>query len=686
MHKHQIVAVGASSGGSAHESVIAGATQRLRWRINRLRCMTPVEIQHRALRAVTARAERWGLRNSATMPRPDLAQHAHAWIHVTKAVDPARYLMAANRIIAGEFDIFALRCVKLGYLPRWNRDPKTGVEAPLRFGKLLDYRNPRLVGNIKYLWELNRHLHLVTLAQAYAISRDARYCYMIRQHLETWFASCPYLMGPNWSSALESAIRLINWSATWQLLGGAHASIFADAEGARFRRHWLKSVYQHARFIRGHLSLYSSANNHLVGEAAGLYVAALSWPHWSETHGWLAEGAAILEREVQLQNAPDGVNREQAVAYQQFELDLLLAPLLAARANGKTFSRAFESRIEAMIEYLAAIIDAGGNIPMFGDSDDGIALNLSQEYNFCRYRSLLATGALLFGRADFKAKAKRLDDKTRWLLGATADDEFRQLAAAEGPLSAKRVFPDGGYYILGCDFDTDEEIRLVADAGPLGYQSIAAHGHADALAFTLSVGGCEFFIDPGTFAYHSDDAWREYFRGTSAHNTLRVDGLDQSQSGGNFMWLRKAHANCGLWRSSADRDVFEGSHDGYTRLPDPVTHTRRIVLEKQARRIFVADTLLMSGTHDIELFFHCSERCRVALLYDRCAFALDQASKTVILKLPRMSGATVDVYCGCTIPKLGWLSRHFDDRQPSSTIAWRARLSGNVVLRSELIL
>src|SRR5207302_1562759 len=204
---------------------------------------------------------------------------------------------------------------------------------------------------------------------------------------------------------------------------------------------------------------------------------------------WRAGARAILEREALLQNAPDGVNREQAVSYQQFELDLLLHPLLAGRANGRRYSAAFESRIEAMIEYLASVMDAGGSIPMFGDSDDGLVVRLAQDDGHCNYRSLLATGAILFRRGDFKAKAGRLDDKTRWLFGEGADAAFERLDGTKAQLPVRRAFAHGGYYILGCGFETKDEIRLVADAGPLGYQTIAAHGHADALAFTLSVGG-----------------------------------------------------------------------------------------------------------------------------------------------------------------------------------------------------
>jgi hypothetical protein len=645
--------------------------------------MTPAEISHRILRALSTHAERAGLVGAGAVPPPDLALASPPWIRAPAGVDAARYLAAAGRIAKGKLDVFALRDIDLGSPPRWNRDPKTGMEAPVSFGKLLDYRNPRLIGDIKYLWEINRQLHLVTLAQAYALSGDAKYYHVIREHLESWFAACPYRMGPNWSSALEVAIRLINWSVTWQLLGGARSPLFEDAEGARFRQRWLESVHQHAQFVRGYFSLHSSANNHLIGEAAGLFIAALTWPHWPGARAWLAAAKATLEREALSQNAPDGVNREQAVSYQQFVLDFLLLPLLAARANGQPFSTAYESRIEAMLEYLASIMDVRGNVPMFGDADDGIVVSLAQGGDFSPYRSLLATGAILFRRGDFKLKAGVLDDKTRWLLGSQSEALFEAQDTTQGRLPPRQAFPEGGYYILGCDFETDNEIRLISDAGPVGYRSIAAHGHADALAFTLSVGGLEFLIDPGTYAYHTQGPWRRYFRGTSAHNTLRVDGRDQSQSGGNFMWLKKARAGCSRWWSTAERDVFEGWQDGYTRLADPVMHRRRIVLRKAARRVAIEDRLEMAGEHEIELFFHCGERCRIDPLPD--GYAIGQGAKTLILRLPRSEASGSCIYRGSSAPISGWVSRRFDNKQPSSTIAWRARLKGKVVLHSEII-
>ncbi|HEV8260073.1 MAG TPA: heparinase II/III-family protein, partial [Burkholderiales bacterium] len=397
---------------------------------------------------------------------------------------------------------------------------------------------------------------------------------------------------------------------------------------------------------------------------------------------WLATAKAILEREALLQNAPDGVNREQAVSYQQFVLDLLLLTLLAGKANGQWFSVAYESRIEAMLEYIASIMDVGGNVPMIGDGDDALAVNLAQGGDASSYRSLLASGTILFGRGDFKLKAGALDDKTRWLLGEEADALFQEQSAAQTQLPVRQAFPAGGYYILGCDFETENEIRLIVDAGPLGYQTIAAHGHADALAFTLSVSGLAFLIDPGTFAYHTEAPWRRYFRGTVAHNTVCVDGQDQSQSGGNFMWLRKARAGCSLWLCTTEQDLFEGWHDGFMRLADPVMHRRRIALDKAARRVVIEDVLQMAGEHDIGLLFHCDERCRVDAVPD--GYALTEGEKTISLKLPQAEGASSQVLCGSIAPILGWVSRHFDVKQPAPTIAWQARLKGPVVLRTEI--
>lgn len=659
----------------------------LLWKLNRLRVMGPAEIIYRMRQALQARWEKLGI-DFAT-PGHMLDRIGSQWCAIRPAVrNIESYRVAADRILAGSFDVFALHGVELGFPPRWNRDPKTGTEAPLSFGKTLNYRDEQVVGDIKYLWEPNRHLELVTLAQAWRLTGEMKYAEGCRMLLESWFEQCPYPLGPNWTSSLEHSVRLMNWSVAWQLLDEADLPLFAGEWGPPFRRRWLDSIYQHCHFIAGYFSKHSSANNHLFGEYMGLFIGALMWPCWKESAGWLEMARAGLEEEALKQNAPDGVNREQAIWYHHEVADMMLLCGLAGKANGAEFSEAWWKRLETMLEFIAALMDVGGNVPMIGDSDDAVMVRFSREPEFNVYRSLLATGAVLFERGDFARKAGAFDDKSRWLLGDEGAADFTQLAAqfssrlsAVGSESVKRTFPDGGYYILGDQFDTPDEVRIVVDAGPLGYLSIAAHGHADALAFTLSVGGHEILIDPGTYAYHTQKKWRDYFRGTSAHNTVRVDGVDQSLIGGNFMWLEHANAWCEQWESDAARDCFTGAHDGYQRLQDPVLHRRSIEFDKTARILRVSDTLLCKGTHQVELFWHFAETCRIQVSGNEISALCDGCS--VRFMMPGVAWSP-SVVSGQEIPPLGWVSRCFDQKFNSSSVVWSGQISGMTTLNTEM--
>ena len=189
------------------------------WTIRRLSSMDGREISYRIGKAIQARLERIGF--GLARPTEPANRPSPAWVeHIGHDFDRSFYCTAADRIMQGRFDVFALEDTELGFPPNWNKDPKTGTQAPLAFGKLLDYRNERLVGDIKYLWEPNRHLELVTLAQAWHLTSDIRYCRACRTLLDSWFEQCPYPRGPNWTSSLEHAVRLINWSFAWHLLGG----------------------------------------------------------------------------------------------------------------------------------------------------------------------------------------------------------------------------------------------------------------------------------------------------------------------------------------------------------------------------------------------------------------------------------------------------------------------------------
>jgi len=646
----------------------------LAWKINRLKLMGPAEVAWRVRQLARRKVASMGFGLANYPPSPSLARFGAGFLVEGAApagIGAAALRAAAEALLAGRWNVFALRDAALGFPPQWNRDPRTGILAPMAPGPSIDYRDSSLVGDIKYLWEPSRHLELVTLAQAWRCTGNQKYKEGARTLLMSWLDQCPYPQGVHWASSLELAVRLLNWCAAWQLLAG-------EIDGD-WRQRWLNAVYKHCHFICGHLSRHSSANNHLLGEYTGLYLASLQWPCWPESARWRAIAERGLREQGKEQNWEDGVNKEQAIYYHHEVMDMMLLCQLAAKANGSTFPPEWLARLERMAEFLAALMDVGGNVPMIGDADDARMLRLDTQ-SVPPYRSLLASAALLFGRSDFKAKACALDDRNRWLF-SDADARWAALPTLLPGLeeSPRLAFPQGGYYLLGKDFGTPHEVRIVVDCGPLGYLSLAAHGHADALALTLSMGGEEILIDPGTYAYHTQREWRDYFRSTAAHNTVQIDGLDQSQIGGNFMWLHKARA---VRIAHDPAQFFEGKQDGYMRLRDPVMHSRVIRFDSKRNTVNIEDTLECFGEHEVALHWHFAEGCRV----ESYEHSLHAVSRSKGLRMSCRFGTGPKLYCASTAPIAGWISRTFDSKAGITTAVWRGPIRGTTTIVTEIAL
>jgi hypothetical protein len=334
-----------------------------------------------------------------------------------------------------------------------------------------------------------------------------------------------------------------------------------------------------------------------------------------------------------------------------------------------------------MIDFLATMTDVAGRLPMIGDADDGLVVKLAPEPGFSPHRSLIATGALLFERRDLAAKAGTVDGKTVTLLGVHGVRQFARLKErARGGFRPQRQFTDSGYYLMGTAFDTPDEVRLLIDSGPLGYLSIAAHGHADALSFTLGIGDREILVDPGTYAYHTEPEWRRYFRGTSAHNTVGIDGQDQSVQAGNFMWTDHARARCIEFAVGAGRQRFVGEHYGYDRLPDPVIHRREIVFHAAQQVIEVTDMLRCDGEHAARRFWHFAEDCQV----ERTDTGLRITTGRTQVLMESQETDKVEIHRAGSAQQGGWVSRRFGRKLPATTVVWHSAVKGVTVLRTRI--
>lgn len=640
---------------------------RVGWYWSRLRSMAVAEIVQRAGAGVTQAAGCRRVLGPVPVMQPDAC--GAAWLPVGEMQATAKVLQRADELLAGYWRVLAKGRMKLGFPPEWNRNPENEVLLPLAHGQIMSVRDTGEVGDIKYLWELNRHLELVCLAQAWRGTGERRYLDGIGRLLDHWISQCPPMRGPNWSSALESSVRLINWATVWQLIGGGISPLFESPAGQELMNAWMESIWRHSEFIRSHRSRHPSANGNLIGELAGLFVAGVTWPCWDQSALWCRDAREGLESEVLAQITPDGVDREQATGYQRFVWDCLLFAGLAARATGEPFSAAYWQRMEAMQEYLAAIMDVGGHVPMFGDADDGQVSGLTLAVDCDVHQSQLATAALLFGNPGLARKAGVADTRTRWLLGESLCAEFDALLSKPEPATGRTDFPDGGVYVLGADLDAVDEFRVVADAGPLGRDGVAAHGHADALSFTLSVGGQEFLIDPGTGTYHGDRKWREALRGTAMHNTMTILDQNQAVSGGKFVWLRKYAIRVLEREGNRVVDRLVAEHDGYRRLVGRPVHRRSWRVEKQKASLTVVDEVIASTVQLVSLNWHFSEECHVTCTPEGVLIA----NGPVCLRMTLPPDGCVSIQRGAEEPMAGWISRRYDTMEPTTTLIWRGQ-------------
>jgi Heparinase II/III-like protein/Heparinase II/III N-terminus len=573
----------------------------------------------------------------------------------------------ADRIARHRLSFFDLVDRDLGDPIDWNRDHGSGKRAPMRFAPAIDYRDFQVTGDAKVVWEPNRHHQLVVLGRAYRASGEATYAAAIGEQLESWLDQCPFGMGMNWRSPLELAIRLINWVWTLDLI--RESGRLSRELRSRVRR----AVYLHLWEITRKYSRGSSGNNHRIGEAAGVFVATAYFHDLPDAPRWREESHRILAEEILAQTYPDGCTREQALGYHLFVLQFFLIAGIVARWIGHDLSRAYWARLERMLEFVGALSEGGRDLPMFGDSDDGYVLDLGEAPG--ETRGLLATGAVLFARPDFKRWSGGYVEPARWLLGRASRVEFDRLPATppDEPL-ASRAFAESGHYLLQHGRSgRPDRVSVTFDCGELGFQSIAAHGHADALSFTLRAFGTDVFVDPGTYDYFSFPRWREYFRSTRAHNTVVIDGADQSVMLGPFLWGARARARRLRWEPRSDGGLVAAEHDGYTRLGDPVMHRRTLELDGRSRVLTLRDEIAARGRHDIEVCFHLSEHC-VASHAGGHRYEITVGGGTVTLEVdPRLS---VTALSGSEDPLGGWVSRGYHRKVPSTTLVGRGESRG----------
>ena len=434
------------------------------------------------------------------------------------------------------------------------------------------------------LWRFNLHYfdYAFALGVTYRHTGERRYYDSFRSIIEDWITQNQVVAGDAWHP-YTSSLRIVNWVYCYML--------FRDdlEKDPPFRNLFLRSLSYQASYLVRHLE-FDLLCNHLIANAKALFFAGRLLGKGS----WTARGLKLLKTQAQEQILSDGGHFERSPMYHCIVLGDYL-DCLSWLAPGSADYRFLKEKVEQMLEFLTKVLLPDGRIPLFNDSAYGIAPDAQQIFSY-------ANAVIGYEKHELRM------DFTIW----------------EGK--------DSGYYVI-----RSKTSCMIIDGGKIGPAYQPGHGHCDLFSYELAIGKETMVVDSGVYGYEEGEM-RDYCRSTKAHNTVMVDGKEQSEIWKSFRVARRAHPfdvefvknNCSVF--------FSGRHDGYRRLGDQIVHSRWIALIDEAFWL-ILDEISGRGEHLVESFIHPHPEALVSLAErDVVKIAKDSEQLTVV----SFSGAKLD--------------------------------------------
>lgn len=344
----------------------------------------------------------------------------------------------------------------------------------------------------EWLILLHKFYYAVGLGMAYQETKDPQYARKWVDLTSSWIRTVPLDFLPS----DVAGRRIQNWVFAHYYFVSTTQSTCITPD---FYRSFLESLHRQVSYLRDHVT---PTRNHRTLELCAIFLAAVVFPEFSESHEWLAWSRDELVKNIQSDLLPDGVHCEQSTDYHHLVLKNYLWIRKLALLNQIEMPTEFDPLVKMALEFSLYSHRPDGMIPALSDGDSRCFLDLLQQ------------GYELYGGEDLLYVASRA-------------------AKGQPPATRSKGFPHSGYYVLRSGWGDhseayQDERYLIFDCGPLGAGN---HGHFDLLNFEAYAYGTPLIVDPGRYTYDETGPvnWRIRFRGTAYHNTVLIDQQNQTR-------------------------------------------------------------------------------------------------------------------------------------------------------------
>lgn len=549
----------------------------------------------------------------------------------------------------------------------WRRDLAHGVTSAQGFVNSIPAQSFEKIGDFRYVCVPSRFHHFPFMAML-ATAGQPQWAQTLTQQLRQWETQNPYLNSIHWKSGIEAGIRSVNLVYTRRWASQA-PELFAECLPILDR-----VLITHFHFLTRHLSLYSSANNHLLAELLGIFAITAHYDGKAMTQ-WREKAFSWLEEELFAQTHADGFTKEQSAHYHAEVLQMYMIWAALAQKTGMTPSQEALQRIAAMVEFVRLLTRPDGHLLDIGDSDEGQLFFPYFDPSFSLYQSLQTDWALISQSG--KEEGLRFDLRNYLVWGEKGKAMFSNLPITKKRSPMTNYFESSGYCVI-----EEDGCRIWFDVGDLGYGSLAAHGHSDLLHFSLEVNGIPFIVDVGTYQYHARFAkWRNYFRGISAHNTLSINNLQHAADGGRMIWLNHPQIVERAFTESDTEVMCRAAHNGFDNQGAGVIHGRILKYAKKQSSFSVTDELWTSESGSLAFHLHFHPEI-LPQLQGTTLTLRHQSGASVVLENPNFAEASL--IKGDENRPLGWFAPQFNRREPTYTLYLSLPFSGDFLMKTDI--